>query len=408
MTRQVTASTADMGVIFEKKKLPGGWEWAQLGDVADYINGRAFKPEDWGRSGLPIIRIQNLNSDKAHFNYYDGQVEEKYEVNFGDLLISWSASLDAFIWKKGKAILNQHIFKVIERTGVIDRQYLYFAAREVMSEIRSQVHGATMKHITKPEFERIRIPLPPIDEQKRIAARLNQQTATVELARKAAEEQLVAAKALPAAYLREVFECVEAKQWKSERVGNISSLIIDGPHVTPTYVSNGVPFLTVRNIVKRRIDFSETSFISEADHEEFKKRGHAVSGNILYTKDGTLGIPCVVETDREFSFFVSVALIKLKQEIADPYFISFALESPRVLEQVELLGAGAGLKHMVLRSINALEVPLPPLSTQQRIAARIKAKMAQAESLKAMLSEQMKTVDRLPPALLRRAFNGEV
>lgn len=175
-----------------KQILPKGWRWTKLGDVAEYINGRAFKPKDWKTSGTPIIRIQNLNSEEAAFNYFDGDVEERYIVENGDLLISWSASLDAFIWKRGTAILNQHIFKAVENKEVIRRDYFFYAVKEAMEEIRSQVHGATMKHITRPEFLAITIPLPPMDEQKRIAVRLDEQMRHIEQARQAAEASLSA------------------------------------------------------------------------------------------------------------------------------------------------------------------------------------------------------------------------
>lgn len=174
----------------DKHSLPDGWRLARLGEVATYLNGRAFKPEEWDISGLPIIRIQNLNVPSASFNYSSGHVDPRNHVDDGDLLISWSASLDAYIWNRGPAVLNQHIFKVIENPAVITREYLYFAAREVMGEIRSQVHGATMQHITKPEFEAIQIPLPPLSDQQRIAALLTERMAAVERARSATVAQL--------------------------------------------------------------------------------------------------------------------------------------------------------------------------------------------------------------------------
>ena len=185
-------------------------------------------------------------------------------------------------------------------------------------------------------------------------------------------------------------------------------MVIDGPHVTPLYQQTGIPFLTVRNIVKRRIDLTEVSYISETDHHEFTRRGKAERGDILYTKDGTMGIPCLVETDIGFSFFVSVALIKLLRDRADPRFITYALESPAVLDQVKQFGAGAGLKHMVLKSIRALEVPQPPLSRQQHVAAILNDQMAEAERARKTLEEQLATINQLPAALLRRAFSGEL
>ena len=177
-----------------------------LGHVAQYINGRAFKPEDWKTEGLPIIRIQNLNDPRAPFNYFSGPVESRYLVNDGDLLISWSASLDAFIWNRGPAILNQHIFKAVEDSSLVTREYLYFAVRAAMAEIRAHVHGATMQHITRPEFLRIKIPLPALPQQREIASSLAEQMKLAKIANEHATAQIEAANALPAAYLSQVFE----------------------------------------------------------------------------------------------------------------------------------------------------------------------------------------------------------
>ena len=201
-------SAAYLRQVFPRpdEELPEGWRWVRLGEVADFINGRAFKPDEWSNTGLPIIRIQNLTSIGAPFNYSAGVVDQCHLVQDGDLLISWSATLDVFLWLRGPAVLNQHIFKVTEQAQLVRRDYLYFAVREDMEEIRAQVHGATMRHITKPEFESIKIPLPPLSEQKRIAAILNEQMEAVGKVRTALEAQLEHINTLPASLLRRAFE----------------------------------------------------------------------------------------------------------------------------------------------------------------------------------------------------------
>ena len=92
----------------------------KLGEVATYINGFAFKPQDRGEKGLPIIRIQDLTGNAYDLGFYDGEYPKKIEINDGDVLISWSASLGVYIWNRGKALLNQHIFKVVFDKADID------------------------------------------------------------------------------------------------------------------------------------------------------------------------------------------------------------------------------------------------------------------------------------------------
>ena len=90
----------------------------KLGDIATYINGYAFKPADRGLKGLPIIRIQDLTGNSYDLGFYDGIYPKKIEINNGDILISWSGSLGIFLWNGGKALLNQHIFKVIPKINI--------------------------------------------------------------------------------------------------------------------------------------------------------------------------------------------------------------------------------------------------------------------------------------------------
>ena len=153
-------------------QLPKGWTCIKLGSVARYINGRAFKPEEWMTEGLPIIRIQNLNDDTAYYNRSTSEFEEKYRIKKGDLLFAWAASLGAFLWQGEDAWLNQHIFKV-EPYPFIGKMFLYYAFRGLIDEFYRNSHGSGMVHITKRQFEDIYLSLPPLEEQKRIVETIN-------------------------------------------------------------------------------------------------------------------------------------------------------------------------------------------------------------------------------------------
>ena len=144
-------------------------EQKRLGDIATYINGYAFKPEDRGTEGLPIIRIQDLTGNSYDVGFYNGEYPKKVEINNGDVLISWSASLGVYIWNRGKALLNQHIFKVAFDKIEVNEQYFVFAVEYNLKEMEAKMHGATMKHIIKRDFDNIKIPFPSAEKQKEIA-----------------------------------------------------------------------------------------------------------------------------------------------------------------------------------------------------------------------------------------------
>jgi type I restriction enzyme S subunit len=149
---------------------------ARLGDVADFVNGRAFKPSDWSSSGVPIVRIQNLNGGAA-YNFFEGDVEPRYSVDPGDLLFSWSGtrgtSFGPHIWRGPMGVLNQHIFNVRNLRGV-EKDFLFHALDAITAAIAQRAHGGTgIVHITKAQLEAFEVPIPPIDEQRRIAAILS-------------------------------------------------------------------------------------------------------------------------------------------------------------------------------------------------------------------------------------------
>ena len=195
--------------------LPEEWEVVRLGEVGNYINGYAFKPSDWSKIGKPIIRIQNLNNPLASFNYYNGELDHKYLVKKGDILISWSASLGVYLWNGGDAWLNQHIFKVELTNQKVLKDYFYFALLYYFtSQAFTNLHGSTMKHIVKSKFLNISIPLPPLEEQKAIAGILS----TVQSAIEKTEKVINALKNLKKSMMKHLFTYGPVAEEEAEKV----------------------------------------------------------------------------------------------------------------------------------------------------------------------------------------------
>ena len=150
-------------------KTPSGWQPKRLTELADYINGYAFKPEDWRKDGLKIVRIEQLRDPEASADYYDGQLPSENIIDDGDLIFSWSASLLLRIWQGGRAVLNQHLFRVMEREGV-DRGFLKAFIEFNLPSLTAASHGSTMQHITRKELARFSALFPGSkQEQSKIA-----------------------------------------------------------------------------------------------------------------------------------------------------------------------------------------------------------------------------------------------
>jgi len=149
-------------------EVPEGWREAPFSELARYENGRAFKPEDWGTVGLPIVRIAQITNPDAATNQYDGKVDSRHLLNDGDLIFSWSATLAVMKWRRGPAVLNQHLFKVSPATG-IDQDWLQYRLEASIPDLTEEAHGTTMKHIRKGTLSSQTTRVPPLDEQRRIA-----------------------------------------------------------------------------------------------------------------------------------------------------------------------------------------------------------------------------------------------
>ena len=159
--------------------------------------------------------------------------------------------------------------------------------------------------------------------------------------------------------------------WKWTRLNSIVSTLTDGTHRTPKYTTEGIPFLSVKDISSGKISFANTKFISIEEHNELKKRCNPQTGDILLTKVGTTGIPVIVDNDKDFSLFVSVALIKFNHNYINPAYFIYLLKSPLVQDQAAENTRGVGNKNWVLSDIENTLLVIPPLAEQKRIIEQI-------------------------------------
>ncbi|MFR0550802.1 restriction endonuclease subunit S [Limosilactobacillus reuteri subsp. suis] len=157
-------------------KIPENWNWVILGSVASFLNGRAYKKSELldDNKLTPVLRVGNLFTNSKWY-YSDLKLDSNKYIDKGDLIYAWSASFGPRIWQGGHVIYHYHIWKVNFNKSLVDKKFLeYFLSdeRNVLGE--TKVHGSTMKHITKTNMEHLPFPLPPLTEQKRIVAKLDQ------------------------------------------------------------------------------------------------------------------------------------------------------------------------------------------------------------------------------------------
>jgi type I restriction enzyme, S subunit len=202
----------------------------------------------------------------------------------------------------------------------------------------------------------------------------------------------------------ELSEIPDSWQWIS--VDALASKVSDGVHKKPNYVLEGIPFVTVKNMTKGRgISFEEINYVTKEDHVEFCKRTNPEKGDILISKDGTLGVVRQIRTDVEFSIFVSVALVKpIVKEMSN--YLEFAFQSPIVQQQ--MVGVGSGLQHIHLTDLRKDYLPIPPLPEQQEIVRRVEQLFAYADRVEQQANAALVQVGQLTRSILAKAFRGEL
>ncbi len=196
--------------------------------------------------------------------------------------------------------------------------------------------------------------------------------------------------------------------WLWTSLDTLTSKIVDGTHHTPTYIESGVPFISVKDIYDGRIDFSNTKYISEEEHKELSKRCNVEKGDLLITKSGTIGRTAIVTEDREFSLFVSVALLKPASSEVNLKFINLALQ--KWVNEIDVSSriVGSAIKNLHLKDMRVLAIPFAPLKEQEVIVDNIETFFKLADHLEDVIASAQKRVNLLTQSILAKAFSGEL
>ena len=368
----------------------------KLGDVATYINGYAFKPKDRSKRGLPIIRIQDLTGNSYDLGFYDGTDPQKIEINDGDVLISWSASLGVYIWNRGKALLNQHIFKVEFDKADIDKNYFVFAVRHKLKEMGRKTHGATMKHIVKKDFESTEIPYPSYEKQVEIATNLNKIFRIIESRNK--ELQLLD-ELIKARFVKMFGSIHESTKYPYIAVKDLTNVISGG---TPSrdrteYWNNGtIPWVKtteLQNNVIKNVDEHITESGLAGSSAKLVPIGTVLVA--MYGQGKTRGMTAYLGI--EASTNQACACI-LPSEKIDSMFMWKYFELS--YDKLRSLAQGAGQPNLNGNMIKNFKVLVPPIELQNEYVAFVE----QVDKSKSAIEKELKKTQILFDSLMQKYF----
>jgi type I restriction enzyme, S subunit len=291
-------------------------------------------------------------------------------------------------------------FHVLRPGPSLDGRYLVHFLRRDQVRIdgaRKMTGSAGQRRVPKHFLESLPIPIPPLPEQRRVAAILDQADAL----RAKRREALAQLESLAQSVFVEMFGDPEAYEQKPLK--ELCDLITDGTHQTPTYASDGVAFLSAKNVTSGEIDWEDIKFIPQSLHLELHRRLAPRRGDILLAKNGTTGVAAVVDRDSIFDIYVSLALLRPKADVLSTY-LHAAINSPLCTRQFASALKGIGVPNLHLKEIRQTTIPYPPTAAQEDFARR----MAALSDLKASTRSSLTGTEALFKALQHRAFRGEL
>ncbi|MCJ7481997.1 MAG: N-6 DNA methylase [Thermodesulfovibrionales bacterium] len=347
----------------------GKWPMVKIGDLCDLKNGRAFKPTDWEKKkagGLPIIRIQNLNDPQAGFNYFSGKVDDRLIVHRGDLLFSWSGSrgtsFGPHIWDHSEGILNQHIFNVCHK-NTVNRKFFYWMLKKAVEQVEENLHGGVgLVHITKGNLERIEVPLPSLEEQERILAELGGYQKVIDGAKQVIAHYKPTIKIDPA--------------WPLVNLGDTSLFRIESGG-TPK--SNFSEYWDGKISWATLVDLPASDFITDIFNTKrtITERGLAESSakivpvnSIIVSTRATIGRIGINRTPLATNQGFKNVVIENSNRVVPEYI---AIVLTKLVPTMETWASGGTFKELSKSKFSELQIPLPPLNSQQKIVTEIKA-----------------------------------
>ncbi|CAN5558960.1 hypothetical protein BH09CHL1_BH09CHL1_14200 [soil metagenome] len=397
--------------------------------IAEFINGNAFKPEQWSGTGLPIIRIAQLTGGPFD-NYYEGEISEKWHVRDGDLLFSWSATLDSVIWDRGEGVLNQHIFKVIPRTGV-DKRFLFYSLKHYANLWADlDAHGSTMRHIKRESLGN-KIYFPNLPTQKAIVDFLDRETARI--------DQLIEKKQRQVELLEEKLKATISIAVTGRDSAFSTSKTHSGflPHIPRTWRLSKLKFALNRieqgwspECEARLAEDHEWGVlkVGAVNYGRFRDSEHKAlpaaltprlslevqSGDLLMSRANTPelvgSVAYVTATRKRLMLSDKLYRLIVDEQIAAKTFLHFVLNDKYVRTQIqsEASGASQSMQNLSQAFVKEIQVALPPLEVQFDIVRELHNITSDIAHIRVLTTKSLERLQELRSSLVTSAVTGQI
>jgi type I restriction enzyme S subunit len=378
--------------------------------LAAFVNGYPFKPDDLGDEGVPVIRIRHLLDETVEPERAFPPVRAVY-IDDGDLVFSWSATLAVRRWGRGRALLNQHLFKVEPRAGV-DTGWLRYVLEAGIDRLKPLMHGSAMTHITNDMLRMLRVRLPSLGEQRAIADYLDRVTARIDVLLRDAESL----KQLSQERIWTRFcETVTSTTAPEVPLRRVLLSISDGPFgsafTSNDYSDDGAFVVRLGNIGMAEFHREPEARIPMTLYAEFLR--HQVRpGDLLIAGLGDegrhAGRACVAPDLGPAMVKGKCFCARVDQGLADPRYLARYLSSPLGAQEVALVSHGAGRVMINLEIAKALPVILPARPLQTEIFDQTAVEQERADRAEVLLDRQIALLRERRQALITAAVTGQL
>lgn len=406
-------------------ELPNNWIETEIGNLCALKNGRAFKPSEWQSSGLPIVRIQNLNNPVSAYNYFRGEVDERNRLRGGELLFAWSGtpgtSFGAHVWRGGDAVLNQHIFRVDFDETLLDKRFFRSAINQKLGELIDVAHGGVgLRHVTKGVFERTLVAVPPRAEQTRIANQLDTLLTRIQ----SCNDRFDAIPALLKRFRQAVLEAAVTggltKDWRTNANFEVKEVALrDLGAISGGLTKNSKrdslplrkPYLRVANVHANNLRLGDVTEIGLTPAEYEKTR--LQFGDLLIVEgNGSLDHIGRVAMWRgelaECCHQNHLIRWRAGPEAHANYVLLWLLSPTGRTQIVNAASSSTGLHTLSVSKVGSLTLRMPSAEEQAEIVRRVEAFFALADRIEARATAARTQAQRLSPLVLAKAFRGEL
>ena len=390
----------------------------RLGDVVDVQSGFAFKSSEYSDSGHFLIRIANvqdgyLSLEKPKYVALNAKTK-RFELRAGDILTSLTGNVGRVAKVEPEhlpAALNQRVARLVPKPDAgIDAQYLlrFLHSSAFSGFLEERAHGAAQANVSPSVIGEIPIPLPPLEEQQRIVAVLDEAFEGLARARVHAEANLQNARALIEAGLGTAFNPVTAKLngWDLSDLSSMAKLSY-GYTTKANSEPNGPKFLRITDIQDGTVDWDNVPFCSTPpdDYERYRVK----SGDILFARTGATTGKSYLMTDEIEAVAASYLIrLRLASMALKPEYLALFFQSDVYWETIRAGISGSTQGGFNASKLGELVVPVPPLAIQDVVISRLEEIQDQAARLTSTYFVKLQDLDDLRQSLLQKAFAGEL